>query len=168
MRTFSKIKLSTTAACLMMVAAGLLMCVYYFVRPSPVLGLLWRLFLGAGSSVLILLIASRSRLSLPSPTLIVAASGALAALLAFVALENFPSSADADGYTYVADTLLQGRLCNALPPAPDILTMQYIVARDGKLVSQYPPGWPALLAPFRAAGVEWFVNPLLTLALGFG
>src|SRR3954452_11448230 len=168
MRISPNIKLSITAACLVLVATGLLMSLYSFVRPSPVIGLLWRLSLGARSSVLILLLACRSRLSLPAPILLVAASGALATFLAFVALKAFPSSADEYGYTYLADTLLQGRLWNAPPPAPEIFTMQYVAERDGKLASQYPPGWPGLLMPFRAAGVEWLVNPLLTLALGFG
>ncbi len=99
---------------------------------------------------------------------LVGASAALAALLALVAIEGWPSSADEYGYTYLADTLLHGRLWNEPPPAPKLFDMFYIAERDGKLASQYPFGWPAVLALFRAAGVGWLANPVLTLALGFG
>ncbi len=126
------------------------------------------LSLGVGSSVLVLLLACRGRLPLPSPTVFVAASAVLAALLALVAVEGWPSSADEYGYTYLADTLLHGRLWNEPPPAPKLFDMFYIAERDGKLASQYPFGWPAVLALFRAAGVGCLANPVLTLALGFG
>ncbi len=168
MRSPTNTKLSASAACFVLVAVGLLLSLYFFVRPPAAYGLFWRFSLGVGSSVLVLLLACRWRLPLPSPTLLVAASGALAALLAQVAIQGWPSSADEYGYTYLADTLLQGRLWNEPPPAPEIFDMLYIAERDGKLASQYPPGWPALLALFRAAGADWLANPVLTLALGFG
>ena len=162
------VELTKRAACFALVVAGLLLSLNFFVRPPAMYGSLWRLVLGAGSSVLVLRLACRGRLLLPSPTLFVAASGALAALLALVAVEAWPSSADEYGYTYLADTLLRGRLWNEPPPAPAIFDMLYIAERDGKLASQYPFGWPAVLAMFRAAGVGWLANPALTLGLGFG
>jgi hypothetical protein len=156
------------AACLALAMAGLLLSFVFFVRPPAVYGLLWRLFLGAGSSVLVLLLACRGRLPLPSPTSFAAASAAIAALIALVAVEAWPSSADEYGYAYLAETLLRGRLWNEPPPAPEIFDMLYIAQRDGKLASQYPPGWPAVLGMFRAAGMGWLANPVLTLALGVG
>jgi hypothetical protein len=79
----------------------------------------------------------------------------------------YPLSADEYGYTYLSDTLLHGRLWNAPTPLPRILDCNYVYERGGKLFSQYAPGWPAVLAPFRALGVPWIANPLLTVALGW-
>ncbi len=88
-------------------------------------------------------------------------------LLIEVAAESWwPNSGDEYGYTFLAKTLLHGRVWNPPPPAPVIFDPNWIFVRDGKWFSQYPPAWPALLAPFLAAGAGWLVNPLLTLAMG--
>jgi hypothetical protein len=99
-----------------------------------------------------------------TPTVILG-SFLVAALLAQVALESFPSSADEYGYRYLADTLLHGRLWNPSRPSQlhDVLRTFYIADHDGKRVSQYPPGWPGLLAGFVAIGVPQLANPAVGL-----
>ena len=104
-----------------------------------------------------------------SPALILGAFF-VAALLAQFALEAFPSSGDEYGYVYLADTLLHGRLWNPGRPAAlhDVFQTMYIADRDGRRLSQYPPGWPAVLAGFLALRAPQFANPVLgLLAAGF-
>ncbi len=86
-------------------------------------------------------------------------------LLAHLVLRSFPVSADEYGYTYLADTLHLGRLWNAPVQAElrDVLETFYIPDQDGKRLSQYPPGWPAVLALFGVVGLRPAANPALGL-----
>lgn len=98
------------------------------------------------------------------PVLVVAFFLALAVALTAAAI--WPNSGDEYGYLYVTRTLLAGRFYNPLPPVPELFDFFWIAAKDGKTASQYAPGWPAFLAPFFAAGMTAFANPLLLVALG--
>ena len=138
--------------------------VYVLAFSLPVSGLLWSM--------------SASRSSVPRP----AANGAkgkpadplwliaaffVVTLITEAGAESWwPNSADEYGYSFLAQTLLHGRLWNPPPPAPLIFDVAWIYVRDGKWFSQYPPGWPALLAPFVAFRAGWLVNPLVTAGLG--
>ncbi len=96
--------------------------------------------------------------------------------LAWGVLQAFPLSADEYGYTYLADTLRRGRLWNEPAPAAlrDVLQTLYIPDQQGKRLSQYPPGWPAVLAIFGLLDLRTLANPVLgllsavLLALGLG
>jgi len=86
-----------------------------------------------------------------------------ATLIVELAAESWwPNSADEYDYTLLAQTLLHGRLWNPPPPAAQLFEPVWTFVREGKWFAQYPPAWPALLAPFLATGVPWLVNPLLT------
>lgn len=102
------------------------------------------------------------------PALILALSFLVSLVLAFATLSWMAVSADEFGYRFLADTLLRGRLWNAPSPAPlhDVLSTLYIPDKLGKRLSQYPPGWPVVLAPFEAAGLSMLANPLLGLLGG--
>jgi hypothetical protein len=104
------------------------------------------------------------RAKLIAPLVILACVLPLA--LTVFALHGFAVSADEYGYTYLADTLRHGRLWNAPAPAElrDVLQNFYIPDHDGKRLSQYAPGWPAILAVFSAAGLRNAANPLLGAA----
>jgi hypothetical protein len=78
----------------------------------------------------------------------------------------WPNSADEYGYTFLAQTLLHGRLWNPPPPMPLIFDFSWVFVKNHKWFSQYPPAWSALLAPFLALGAGWLLNPLLNLLLG--
>ena len=108
----------------------------------------------------------RTAAPVPGPRRILGLGFAVALALSFGAVSVWPFSADEYGYVYLADTLRRGRLWNAPLPVAEILDMPYIAGRDGKLASQYPPGWSAFLVPFRALGLEQAANPVLLLALG--
>ena len=99
---------------------------------------------------------------------IVAASAVLSLILALVILSASAISADEFGYRYLAETLSRGRLWNPAshPPLHDIVQTPYVPDKLGKRLSQYPPAWPLVLAPYNAAGVAWLANPLVALLGG--
>ena len=88
-------------------------------------------------------------------------------LLASVVAEvGWPNSGDEYSYVFLADLLLHGRIATVSSPDPVLFENFHVLVRDGWMFSPYPPGWSALLAPFRAVGMEILVNPLLTVVLG--
>jgi len=87
-------------------------------------------------------------------------------VLAYTAAAVWPNSGDEYGYLYVARTLLHWRTYNPPPPVPELFDFSWIGIRDGKMASQYPPGWPVVLAPFVAMHIAPLANPLLTVGLG--
>lgn len=101
-----------------------------------------------------------------APFTIAACGFLLSVAIANFVLNGFATSGDEYGYNYLANTFLHGRLWN--PPVPqelrDVLHTFYIADRDGKRASQYPPGWPALLAGFRLAGYAVYANAIIGLA----
>ncbi len=110
--------------------------------------------------------ASRATVSrLPPAGAIIASAFLLALLLAYGVLKSFPNSADEYGYTYLAATLRHHRLWNASFPTElhDVLMTIYLPDQDGKRLSQYPPGWPAVLSLFPTLRLSALANPLLGL-----
>jgi hypothetical protein len=96
-------------------------------------------------------------------------AGGLGALLAVWILRGFANSGDEYGYLFEAQTFLAGRLWLPLQPGQEFFSFFHIIESDGKLVSQYPPGWPAILAACRVIGLPfWLVNPLLSIFLLLG
>jgi len=78
----------------------------------------------------------------------------------------WPNSGDEYSYVFLADLLLHGRVAAVPPPDLVLFANFHVLVHDGWMFSPYPPGWSMLLAPFRAAGAEVLVNPLLTVLLG--
>lgn len=74
-------------------------------------------------------------------------------------------------YALISDEvvmLIQSRWMNfpqvAMPMAPDLapwFIMRKVDYLDGHLYGMYPPGWPAFLAVFRYAGLEWWSSVIL-------
>ena len=87
----------------------------------------------------------------------------LASVLGGVA---WPNSGDEYSYVFLADLMTHGRIATEPPPDLALFKNFHVLVHDGRMFSPYPPGWSALLAPFRALGVEILVNPLLTVLLG--
>jgi hypothetical protein len=114
----------------------------------------------------ILVVSRRAFVDLAEPSGVIIAAFLITVLLAYLSVSVWPNSGDEYGYTYLARTFLQGRLWNAPPPVLHIFDFDYIFEKNGMLVSQYAPGWPAVLAVFLAAGVEQLANPVLTLLMG--
>ena len=83
-------------------------------------------------------------------------------LTAALVLQQFPNSGDEYAYLFQARTFASGRLWNEPPPLERFFTLNWILVKDGKWVSQYPPGWPGLLMLGSLLGFpEWMVNPIL-------
>jgi hypothetical protein len=78
----------------------------------------------------------------------------------------WPNSGDEYSYVYLADTFRAGRLWNPPPPDSALFANFHVLVQDGKTFSPYPPGWSALLVPFRALKAMRLANPLMTVLLG--
>lgn len=77
-----------------------------------------------------------------------------------VVLLGLPLTDDENAYRLAARILAEGRLY--LPSDPDRHFFHHnLVVNDGKVYTQYFLGWPALLAPAAAVGLERLMNPLL-------
>jgi 4-amino-4-deoxy-L-arabinose transferase-like glycosyltransferase len=89
----------------------------------------------------------------------------LSLVVALVVLRGFPNSADEHGYLFAAKTFLDGRLYYEAPPFDEFFGATYIFSIEGKLVSQYAPGWPAFLAVVKALGLPFLIaGPLVGAA----
>ena len=104
----------------------------------------------------------------------VSASFLLAALLVyFVLAQQFPLSGDDYSYLYQAKLFASDKLYAEDPlydrdlPFYDCLATYCFRDDQRHRFSQYPPGWPALLAVGVKLGVPWLVNPLLGALLVF-
>lgn len=81
-------------------------------------------------------------------------------------LRGFPNSGDEYDYLFQARTFLAGRLWNPLLPGHEFFSFSHIIEKDRLCVSQYPPGWPLLLALAHLLGLPfWAACPLLGLGL---
>ena len=92
--------------------------------------------------------------------------GALCLLTGALAGTFWPNSGDEHAYVFLADTFLAGRLSNPPPPDLKLFKLFHVFTIGDKTFGQFPPGWPLVLAPFRAAGLDWLANPLLTVLMG--
>lgn len=139
-------------------------------KSQAILQLLWQLCVGTLTGLLIWRGSSLEVQPRFSSALAPILAGLISALLALVVFRGWANSGDEYGYNYVADTLLHGRFWNSPLPDTKLFKTIYIADRDGKLVSQYPPGWPLILAGFKFFSLGWFANAVLTglMALALG
>ena len=90
---------------------------------------------------------------------------AIPAVVAFSVLDCFPNSGDEYAYLFQANQLKAGRLWVDAPPL-DYTFVPYRTWIIGeKWLSQYPPGWPAVIAAAMVAGIPaWMTNALIGAA----
>ena len=85
-----------------------------------------------------------------------------AILIATALLRAFPTSADEYAYLFQADLFRHGRLWATASPIQQYIQAYYIYDIGGKIVSQYPPGWPITIAAFEQLGLPiYLINPLI-------
>jgi len=97
---------------------------------------------------------------------LLALGGFALSMFAVCVLRAFPNSGDEYVYTFQARTFLAGHLWNVLLPGHEFFSLFHVIEKDGRWVSQYPPGWPLLLAGLHLLGVPfWMASPILTFAL---
>jgi hypothetical protein len=157
------IKLTALLVCGLALGVG--NCIFpYFAMRNHLLA--WNLVFGTVAAFAIAA-WSRSPMLRAFPIRLVLPAALIATFFAQAASQAWwPNSADEYGYLFLADTLWHGRLWNAAPPVPQIFDVIWICLKNGEWFSQYPPAWPALLAPFHAAHLAFLVNPLLGFLLG--
>ncbi len=93
--------------------------------------------------------------------------GAITAV-AMGVLQKFPNSADEYLYLYQARTFLAGRFWYPAHPFQDFFEFAWLVNKNGRVFSQYPPGWPLVLAAGMFLKIPaCLIGPLTgTLSLG--
>lgn len=89
------------------------------------------------------------------------AVGVALSALALWSLRAFANSGDEYDYVFQAQTFLHGRLWNPLLPGQDLMSFHWILEKDGKWITQYPPGWPLLLAAAHLVGIPFAVCNLM-------
>jgi hypothetical protein len=105
------------------------------------------------------------------PWLIAALLVGLLSLGAVHVYHDHPLSMDEYASWFQAGAFARGRLAGQFPPEllPRLIPAGFVgyflvpSLETGQVVSAYWPGFALLLAPFRAAGVPWLLNPLLTV-----
>src|SRR5262249_22360590 len=86
-------------------------------------------------------------------------------IVARYVLDAFPNSGDELAYVLQAQTYAQGRLWVEPPPLVEAFRQLHFLDRGDKWVSQYAPGWAAVLALASALGLPlWIVNPFIGAA----
>ena len=83
-------------------------------------------------------------------------------LIASCVLLKFPNSGDEHAYIFQAKIYNSGKLWVSPHPHQDFFECWFISSKDGKLFSQVPFGWPALLAlALRFSLPLWALNPII-------
>ena len=89
----------------------------------------------------------------------------LPVLVAFFILDRFPNSGDEYAYLFQAEQFARGHLWARAPPLGDTFVAFRTWTIGDKWLSQYPPGWPSMLALARVVGIpDWSLNAWLGAA----
>jgi hypothetical protein len=99
---------------------------------------------------------------------IFAVATTLACLVSIFVLGRSCDSADEWSYTFQAAVFAKGRAYAAVPPCMPAFQNFWIFWKDGRMFSQYTPGWPLFCAPFQVLGVIWLAAPVTLGLLGVG
>jgi hypothetical protein len=93
----------------------------------------------------------------------------LAAIVSTVVLEHAIDSADEWGNTYQAAVFAKGRIYGKEPPCALAVQSYWVFWKEGRMFSQYTPGWPLFMVPFVWIRSVWLAGPfslgLLTVAV---
>jgi hypothetical protein len=85
---------------------------------------------------------------------------ALAALVCVLVLRRRDGGADEWGYTFQAAVFAKGHAYAAATRCASYLDSFYVFESEGRLFSQYTPGWPLFLAPFVWLRAVWLSGPV--------
>jgi hypothetical protein len=75
--------------------------------------------------------------------------------------DRIPQCMDETDYLFQAKIFARGKLWAPSTAAPAFFHLVNMINKDGKWMSQHPPGWPALLSLGVRVGAPWMINPLL-------
>jgi len=103
--------------------------------------------------------AQRPRGFLVQDLTLAALAVALAATVSVVVLLRSCDSADEWGYTYQAAVFAKLHAYGRAPPCLAAFRNFWIFTAEGRMFSQYTPGWPLFMSPFVALGAAWLAGP---------
>jgi hypothetical protein len=103
--------------------------------------------------------APRSRGFLVQDLTLAALAVALAATVSVVVLLRSCDSADEWAYTYQAAVFAKLHAYGRAPPCFAAFQNYWIFTSEGRMFSQYTPGWPLFMSPFVAVGAPWLAGP---------
>lgn len=86
-------------------------------------------------------------------------TGAVAFAVRYQLLDEAPLTDDESAYRFSAELLASGRLWAESPPLKLFFDRAFMI-NDGRLYSQYPLGWPALMVPGVLVGLPGLMNPI--------
>ncbi|MGD0525581.1 MAG: hypothetical protein ABSE49_10575 [Polyangiaceae bacterium] len=95
-------------------------------------------------------------------------AAALTALVCIYVMHRRDGAADEWGYTFQAAVFAKGRAYAASPKCEPFLESFYVFENEGRLFSQYTPGWPLILAPFVWIRAVWLSGPIVTGFMAVG
>lgn len=94
--------------------------------------------------------------------LLVASAALVPMVIAYAVLDRFQNSGDEYAYLFQAGQFAKGHLWARPPPLGDSFVPYRTWIIGDKWLSQYPPGWPLVLATAILAGIPtWSVNAVL-------
>ena len=76
-------------------------------------------------------------------------------------LGRVPHVTDSVAYLFQAKILSEGALSIPAGVAPEFFMPHFFYVDDGRMISLFQPGWPAVLAVGVKLGIPWLVNPIL-------
>jgi len=117
--------------------------------------------LGAGPLRRLGDLAANRRARMAAAALVLLASFAITTWVAVSVLEGVVHTPDEVAYQLQTRWLRAGRLYQEKPPIHDYLHIPFTFVKGERWMSQYPIGWPMLLALGDAVGRPWLVNPIL-------
>lgn len=82
-------------------------------------------------------------------------------LAALLLLDAMPRVIDGVDYLFQARIFARGEIWAPAAEPAEFFHFLNLINRDGRWISQYPPGWPALLSLGVLARAPWAANPLL-------
>ena len=87
--------------------------------------------------------------------------------VAYVPFKDYPYSMDEYNFLYQARIFSKGKLFLKVPETYRPFVEQYMILRDGKLFSKYPPGFPLILSIGVLLKYPGLINPLIAVTTLF-
>lgn len=91
------------------------------------------------------------------------AIGILATLMgagaAWFVFDRLTYNGDEIAYTFQSQLFSRLRAYGTPPPCPKMFENYWVFNYQGRMFSQYTPGWPLFMAPFTRFGQEWLAGP---------
>lgn len=88
-------------------------------------------------------------------------------LIAYLPFKNYPYSMDEYNFLYQAEIFSHGKLFLEVPESYKPFVEQYMVLRDNRLFSKYPPGFSLLLSIGVLLNHPGLINPLIAVTTLF-